>query len=235
MGNAGGKALPFTPGLPVSGTGRLPGAWTSVLDGTPTNAQPDGTAAPGQVYHARVNIFKLDKKSPVRTADLALAQNALKRIKMMRHPYVLRYIDGGETDDALLVVTESAIPLRAWLAQTRPATSDPPAAHADFAAACVWGVYTLITALNFLSSIDIVHGCVSPDAVWVTRSGDWKLFGFELAFEASGGGGPEGFPPSWFVDNDTVPGPCAEASRAPERSTKDWGPVSLAPRSAMDA
>jgi hypothetical protein len=236
MGNAAGRSLPYTPGLPIPGLRNAPGAWSAVLEGTPSSAQPDAASAvPGQVYHARVNIFKFDKKAPRRPTDLALVQNALKRLKSLRHPYILRYVDGGETDDAILVVAESAVPLRAWLAQTRPASSDPPAAHADFAAACVWGVYTLVTALNFLASIDVVHGSVSPDAVWVTRGGDWKLFGFELAFEASGGGGPEGFPDRAFVDLDTVPGPCPEASRAPERSSLDWGPVSLAPRTAMDA
>ena len=159
---------------------------------------------------------------------------------MLRHPYILRFVDGGETDDALLMVTESAVPLRAWLASARPSPDVASAAAlADFDAACVWGVYTLVTALNFLASIDVVHGSVSPDAVWVTRGGDWKLAGFELAFEAAGGGGPEGFPDRAFVESDESAcgggGPCPEASKAPERISREWGPVSLAPHSALDA
>lgn len=238
MGNAAGRALPYTAGAPVAGfiPGPGVGVWSAVVEGTPSSA-PAPDAPPGQTYHSKVTIFRFDKR--VRPADLPLAQNALRRLKMLRHPYILRFVDGGETEEALLMVTEAATPLRTWLATARPGPDAPAAATADFDAACVWGVYTLVTALNFLASIDVVHGGVSPDAVWVTRGGDWKLAGFELAFEASAGGGPEGFPDRAFVDGDTSAcgggGPCPEASKAPERATRDWAAASLAPHTAFDA
>ena len=240
MGNAAGRALPYTAGAPVTGFLQGPGVgvWTAVFDGAPSSpAASDAQSAPGQVHHAKVAIFRFDKRA--RPGDLPLAQNAMRRLKMLRHPYVLRFVDGGETDEALLMVTETATPLRAWLAASRPGPDAPPAATADFDAACVWGVYTLVTALNFLASIDVVHGAVSPDAVWVTRGGDWKLAGFELAFDASAGGGASGFPDRGFIDADASScgggGPCPEAAKAPERASKDWAAAAAAHPSAMDA
>lgn len=81
MGNASGKALPFTPQNRVDGF-RHPSVW-QVYDGVSTADA-----------HARVLIFRHDKKSspPPRPIDTLCAQNSLKRLRMMRHPHVLKFI-----------------------------------------------------------------------------------------------------------------------------------------------
>ena len=75
--------------------------------------------------------------------------------------------DGGETDDAVMMVTEPAVPLAGWLVANKPGPGASASARTDFSAACVWGVYSLTTALSFLASCDLVHGNVSLDSVWV--------------------------------------------------------------------
>jgi len=106
-----------------------------VLEGTPSSsAAADAPSTPGQTHHSRVTIFRFDKRA--RPSDLPLAQNAMRRLKMLRHPYVLRFVDGGETDDALLMVTEAATPLRAWLAASRPDSDSSPGPPTSTPRAC---------------------------------------------------------------------------------------------------
>ena len=87
MGNASGRALPYKVGAPVAGL-RHASIWV-VTEGTPT--VESATQQPGQSLSSGVLIFRLEKKGAA-PGDLALAQNALKRMKMLRHPYVLRWL-----------------------------------------------------------------------------------------------------------------------------------------------
>lgn len=293
MGNLAGKALPYAPGAPVGGFKYGSDTWT-VLEGTPT-AEPSATApVPGQALYRSVLIHKFDKraaaagninpssgKPEVPHDALEAVRNAMRRLKMLRHPYVLRFVvrgggrkgwrqdergccagqheraqplvclthplphpprpppaqDGGETDDALLMVTEPAVPLAAWLEANKPGDDGSPGPagtrKADFDASCVWGVYSLVTGLNFLAGCDLLHGNVSVDSVWVTKGGDWKLGGFDACTEATPSDGGT-FPDRWFRDHDGA-GPCPAPYKAPERAGGDWTTVAGAPRTALDA
>ena len=128
------------------------------------------------------------------------------------------------------MVTEPAMPLSAWLEANRPRAGAAADARTEFAVACVWGVYTLTTALAFLASCDLLHGGVQPDAIFVTRGGDWKLGGFELCCDSSS----EEFPGRWFTDNDAR-GTCPVLFKSPERAAREWGPLGSAPHTAIDA
>ena len=175
--------------------------------------------------HRSVTIFRLDRRAKPDPLSLTLAQNALRRMKVLRHPYILRYVDGGETDGVVVLVGEGGTPLGAWLAGARPSKGAP--SSPDFDAACVWGVYSLLTALNFLAGCDLLHANVSTDSILVTKGGEWRLGGLELSVEASTGRG-------WLAANDAS-GPCPAAFKAPERADRDWGSVEGGPRTALDA
>ncbi len=87
MGNAAAKGLPFVQGPAVAGY-RFRSSLT-VFDGTGTGQ----SATPTSAAVDRVLLFRFDKRSPAaRPGDLDLAQNALKRLRMLRHPSVLKYI-----------------------------------------------------------------------------------------------------------------------------------------------
>lgn len=90
MGNAAGRALPYKVGAPVDGLRYAASSVWAVTEGTPTS-EPTAAQAPGQALHTNVLIFRLEKKGAA-AGDVALAQNALKRMKMLRHPYVLRWL-----------------------------------------------------------------------------------------------------------------------------------------------
>lgn len=44
---------------------------------------------------------------------MPLARNALRKLRTLRHPDVLRFIDGHDTDTAVYIVTEAVTPLMA--------------------------------------------------------------------------------------------------------------------------
>ena len=90
MGNASGKQLPYKVGAPVEGLRYASSSIWTLSEGTPT-AEPSTIQAPGQALHSNVLIFRLEKKGAA-ASDIALAQNTLKRLKMLRHPYVLRLL-----------------------------------------------------------------------------------------------------------------------------------------------
>ena len=90
MGNAAGRALPFKAGAPIAGFKNSCAPWTCV-EGTPTGDPSSSPALPGQTLFSTVTIFKAEKKG-LAPHDLAMAQNALKRLKMLKHPCILRVI-----------------------------------------------------------------------------------------------------------------------------------------------
>ena len=44
---------------------------------------------------------------------MPLAKNALRKLRTLRHPNILRFIDGHETDTAVYIITEPVEPLTA--------------------------------------------------------------------------------------------------------------------------
>ncbi|KAI9496704.1 armadillo-type protein [Zychaea mexicana] len=100
---------------------------------------------------------------------VALARNAFKRIRTMRHPDLLRYIDGAETDQAIMFVTDPIQPLSNQLNQD----PDPNLT--------LWGLYKVANALKFINNdCGMVHGNVRVASIFINQAGEWKLGGFEL-------------------------------------------------------
>lgn len=222
MGNTGGKALPYAPSgdrLPL----RFSSPW-SIFEGASTADT-----------HAKVTIFKFDKKnadsSAARPSQVTLAQNYVKRLKTLRHPHCLRLLDSLETEEAIMMVTERAVPLSLWLDRNRPSADE---ARDGFESGCVWGLYCLAEALSFLNGdCKLLHGNLHPDAVFVTKGGSWKLAGFDLCCPLVGADGDS--PDRFLTDNDAA-GPCPDLYRSPERSARDWGSVNVARTAAcLDA
>ncbi|VEN42679.1 unnamed protein product [Callosobruchus maculatus] len=58
-----------------------------------------------------VSVFVFDLKSNT-DADLDIAKSAVKRLKTLRHPSVLTYIDSLESDKVLYLATEHVDPLK---------------------------------------------------------------------------------------------------------------------------
>ncbi|KAK4514742.1 uncharacterized protein ATC70_002345 [Mucor velutinosus] len=116
---------------------------------------------------SEVSIFVFDCQKNRDKAQLA--RNAFKRIRTMRHPDVLRYLDGIETEQSIMFVTDPVEPLSNQLNQ------DPDKNLV------LWGLYKVANAIKFLNSdCDLVHGNVRVASIFTNKAGEWKLGGFEL-------------------------------------------------------
>ncbi|KAI7849139.1 armadillo-type protein [Circinella umbellata] len=116
---------------------------------------------------APVSVFTFDCAK--NRDKIALARNAFKRLRTMRHPDLLRYIDGAETDQAIMFVTDPIEPLSNQLNQ------DPDSNLT------LWGLYKVANALKFLNNdCGMVHGNVQVSSIFINAAGEWKLGGFEL-------------------------------------------------------
>ncbi|CAI5745851.1 unnamed protein product [Peronospora destructor] len=155
-----------------------------------------------------------------------LTQNALRRIKTLRHPNILAYLDGTEVPNngPVIIVTEHVMPLADFLTALRMEYG----AHSNEFAMCVsWGLRSILMALQFINvDCKLIHGRLAPQSIFVTKGGDWKLGGFELTAEITSDG------PSYiytafqqYADTNYKP---------PECQRFDWKAVATGPSYGMD-
>ncbi len=163
-----GQGLPFELGAEVTSfAGKTP--WRLYAA---KKERPDGTMA--------VSAFIYDMKTSKSAHELAIVRNALKRLRTMKHPYMLNCIEGGELPDGkgggtIYLLTEPVQPLDEVITTLQ----ETPGGIA-------WGIYTLAAAIKFLNiDSNIVHGQVCPTSIFVDKGMDWKLGGFELLVEAA--------------------------------------------------
>jgi SCY1-like protein 1 len=122
-----------------------------------------------------VSVFVFDAGQSNKRSQLPLAKNALRKLRTIRHPDVLKFIDVIETDTTIHIVTERVHPLSKTL-------HNSPQGKEDW---LVWGLHRVVTALAFVNdSCASTHGNVRLDSVFVASSGEWKLGGFEVLSNA---------------------------------------------------
>ncbi|KAK3857194.1 hypothetical protein Pcinc_036539 [Petrolisthes cinctipes] len=98
-----------------------------------------------------------------------LARAAVKKLKTLRHPCVLTFMDSLENERLVYLVTEPVTPLMCWLRQNTHPTP-----------ALAWGLLQITKALAFLNNEGgLTHHTVNSISVFVTQAGDWKLSGVE--------------------------------------------------------
>jgi len=121
----------------------------------------------------------------------------------------------------LIVVTEPCIPLSEWLLGT--SASGPPTPDQ-----LAWGLECVVEGLAFMhTSAKLAHGSISPQSLYVTQSGDVKLWNFSLVTPvgpntSTSAGGPDGH----FLEWEGVC--CPESYRSPERVQQRWDMISSA-------
>ncbi|KAI7906564.1 uncharacterized protein BX663DRAFT_427236 [Cokeromyces recurvatus] len=87
----------------------------------------------------------------------------------MRHPDILRYLDGIETEQSIMFVTEPVEPL------TNQLNQDPDKNL------ILWGLYKIANAIKFLNDdCNVVHGNIRVASIFTNKAGEWKLGGLEL-------------------------------------------------------
>ncbi|KAF9155097.1 hypothetical protein BG015_011065 [Linnemannia schmuckeri] len=99
---------------------------------------------------------------------LPLARNAFKKFRTIRHPDLIKYIDGVETESYIYIVTDAVTPLQDHLRSDL----DPNLIR--------WGLFKVATVLKFLTvDASFIHGNIRTSSIFITKSGEWKVGGFE--------------------------------------------------------
>ncbi|KAK0409570.1 hypothetical protein QR680_004628 [Steinernema hermaphroditum] len=122
--------------------------------------------------------FKKAEPSELATCFSAEASNAsllktqITKLRTMRHPNVLTFLDSLESDSATHLITEPCQPLCQYIA-------DASFSNTQLESFVSWGLYQMMNCLNFLhKDAKLSHNSVRS-SIYVTPAGDWKLSGFE--------------------------------------------------------
>ncbi|CAH1729958.1 unnamed protein product [Chironomus riparius] len=118
----------------------------------------------------QVSIFAFEIKNGTES-KLELAKASLKRIKTLRHPSILQFLDSFENDKVIYVATEYVETLGFHLDKLDGNKKD---------VYLTWGIFQITRALSFLNNDgNMRHNNVSIWSVFVNSSGEWKLGGLE--------------------------------------------------------
>lgn len=103
---------------------------------------------------------------------LDTAKASVKRLKTLRHPNILQYVDSLETDKVIYLVTEYVEPLVTDL--------ELPRKDEEKRLAASWGLYQVTKGLGFLTGdCGLSHNNICSASVFVNRAGEWKIGGVE--------------------------------------------------------
>ncbi|XP_063977933.1 N-terminal kinase-like protein isoform X1 [Diachasmimorpha longicaudata] len=118
-----------------------------------------------------VSVFVYDIKSG-EESQLEITRNAVKRLKTLRHPSILTYVDSLETDKVIYLATERVEPLHTRLLK-KIDIGEGIKKELYFS----WGVFQITRALSFLNNDgNLRHNNVNLYSVFVNdESGEWKL------------------------------------------------------------
>ncbi|KXX80561.1 putative inactive serine/threonine-protein kinase scy1 [Madurella mycetomatis] len=196
---AKGPPFPYTFGDKVD---LDPSIWT-LYNGT---RREDGSSC---------SIFSFDIAA--NRSALPLAKNALKKLRTLRHPGVIKVLDTAESDSYVYIATERLVPLR-WHVKRK--SLSPETAK--------WGLYSVARTVKFINDeAASVHGNLKVASVYTTESGEWKLGGFEVL--------------SNVKDDEAVIYtygslvPDSGRYTPPELAKSGWDAIKRSPHSAVDA
>lgn len=101
---------------------------------------------------------------------MPLAKNAVRKLRTLRHPGVIKTVDVIETETTIYIVTERVTPL-SWHVKRKSLSAET----------IKWGLHTVASTLKFINSdASSVHGSVRVGSVYTNEAGEWKLGGFEV-------------------------------------------------------
>uniref|UniRef100_H2ZAN4 N-terminal kinase-like protein n=1 Tax=Ciona savignyi TaxID=51511 RepID=H2ZAN4_CIOSA len=167
------KGFPYEVGEKVEGIGGDDSIWTLHHGKQKSNGQP-------------VSVFMFDVASNTDTIK-QIAQASAKRLKTLRHPNVLTFVDrlSWKTDKCIYVVTEPVKPLELHLKESAADVNE---------LAISWGLHQIVKGLSFLlNTVNLIHNNVCMPSMFVDAAGEWKLGGVDYMYPASGEG--SNYPP----------------------------------------
>ncbi|KAK8102554.1 inactive serine/threonine-protein kinase scy1 [Apiospora sp. TS-2023a] len=161
------------------------------------------------------SIFSFDVVA--NKSRLTLAKNALKKLRTMRHPGVIKVLDAVETETYIYIATERVVPLR-WHVKRKSLSPET----------MKWGLYSVARTIKFINDEgSSIHGNLKIASVYTSESGEWKLGGFEVL--------------SNVKDDDAVVYtygslvPDSGRYAPPEVARSGWDSIKKNPHSSIDA
>ncbi|KAF2872409.1 armadillo-type protein [Massariosphaeria phaeospora] len=116
---------------------------------------------------SKCSIFSFDVSA--NKSRLPLARNALRKLRTLRHPGVVKVLDTVETETYIYIATERLSPL-SWYVKRKSLSEET----------IKWGLHNIAKTLKFINTdATSVHGCIRPASIFFGESGEWKLGGFE--------------------------------------------------------
>ncbi|KAK2004203.1 ARM repeat-containing protein [Colletotrichum falcatum] len=114
------------------------------------------------------SIFSFDIAA--NKSRLPLAKNALRKLRTLRHPGVIKVLDTVETDTYIYIATERVVPLR-WHVKRKSLTPET----------IKWGLSSVARTIKFINDeASSIHGNLRVGSVYTSESGEWKMSGFEV-------------------------------------------------------
>lgn len=153
-----------------------------------------------------------------------MAQNSVKRLRTIRYPHILKFLDMAESNGTLYVVVEHVEPLSDRMALWQQGKGRDSTTSAWIA----WGLSHVASALAFFhQNMRAVHGNVHPGSVFLSPSGEWLLGGMETLSQPSE-------PESLITRLGGCP-PRSSTYAAPELTRAGYGAVGQSPIHAADS
>ncbi|OAK99700.1 ARM repeat-containing protein [Phaeosphaeriaceae sp. SRC1lsM3a] len=164
---------------------------------------------------SKCSIFAFDITA--NKSRLPLARNALRKLRTLRHPGVVKVLDTVETETYIYIATERLSPL-SWHVKRKSLTEETTK----------WGLHNIAKTLKFVNAdAASIHGCIRPASIFFSESGEWKLGGFDALSSVK-------------EDDSVLPTygsliPDAGRYMAPEVSKGGWEVIKQNPTGAVDA
>lgn len=99
-----------------------------------------------------------------------MARNAVRKLKTLRHPGIVKMLETVETETYIYVALERVIPL-GWHVRRKALSEE----------ATKWGLFTVANTLRFINEeASSVHGNIRASSIFTSESGEWKLGGLDI-------------------------------------------------------
>ena len=141
-----------------------------------------------------VTVFEFNTANAT-SGQCEMARNVLKKAKTLMLPGILRTYAAVEHKGIIYIATEAAVPLRqvlhgsdssgkslfSYYYEDKGNVSSSDAISGErFSNAMAYGLKAITTGLAGIHQHGQVHGNVCEDSIFVTKGGEWRLFGLEL-------------------------------------------------------
>ncbi|CAJ0582548.1 unnamed protein product, partial [Mesorhabditis spiculigera] len=166
----------FTPTL--TGNQTMASLISSLFQRDPKHQFPYDLTRKSIATISNVDIAPSCKKAePEEKATLFSAEQAteagrtlklqIQKLKTMRHPGILTYLESTELDGTVYLITEPCLPLNLYIEENS-------FTEEQLLFGTCWGIYQVLNTLKFLHEANVSHERLS-DSIYVTPAGDWKL------------------------------------------------------------